>query len=203
MSRVRRKPGIKESRRKNIFMKQVRFFLFVIAANLSFVINSYSQTDGMDADEQYCRANLAFTNPMLLGVNEFNYARCVRSENYLEPDKRGAKVVINGVDFLDDGRNNDLIANDGILTSNQLYSYSKGSIILQAGQYRLSANNFILTDPIFAYTRQIAPDRIKISCKFVWVRCSSWPQEYRQICYRMCWPFNGHFQIAECTVSYE
>lgn len=184
-------------------MKQVPFFLFLVVTNLLLVKASYSQNDNMDADEEYCRANIAFSNPMILGVTDKNYAHCIRSQNYAEPDKPAGKIVINGVDFLDDGRNNDLIANDGIMTSNQLFTYSKGDVILFPGQYRLSKSNLILYDSIFRHGSQVEPDKFKLSCKFVWVKCSSWPQEYQRICLRLCWPFTGNFEVTECEFTYE
>lgn len=184
-------------------MKGVRYFLFAILINGIFVGNSYSQGDEIDSDEQYCRENMAFMNPMYLGINESNYARCVRAQNYLEPEKRPGRVVINGVDFLDDGRNNDLVAHDGILTSNHVYGYSKGSAILQPGQYRPVTNDFILYDVIFNHQSRITTDKIKITCKWVWVKCNSWPQELQQLCYRICWPFNGSFELKECEIEWD
>jgi hypothetical protein len=182
-------------------MRLCKIFLSVMVTNL-IVASVYSQSDGMDPDEQYCRANIAYSSPMILGVDESNYARCVRGKNYLEPGRTPSRVVINGVDFVDDGQNNDIKANDGILTSTQLFPYAKGGKVLSPGEYQ-AKSNLVIIDPIFEHTGKIGPDRIKVTIKFVWVKCTSWPQEYQQICYRLCRPFNGSLELTEVTITFE
>lgn len=177
--------------------------IFLSVLGFSFLsLNSYSQAGDSSDDESYCRANIAFQNPMVLGVTESGYAKCIKSQNYLDPGKPGKRVVINGDEFSDDGRNHDLADGDGILTSTQLFNYDKGEIPVPRGQYRLSNSNLILYDNEFKHSGKIEANRITVSCKFTWVKCSSWPREYQELCYRLCWPFKGNFEVTECSFGW-
>ena len=169
---------------------------------------SHAQTDDTPDYEAYSRAHMALTNFKMLGINTNQFAKCVESVNYLDPSNRHKLVIIEGVQFADDGNNYDLKANDGILTSVQLSDYTKESKRIPAGIYQPVKNNAIVYDAIFLHADKVSgnslqPDGFSISCKLIWVKCSSWPIPYRQFCRDFSWPFNGGFEIAECTFKFD
>lgn len=167
----------------------------------------YAQDQESGEFEKYCKENIAFTNFRLLGINRNQYAKCVESVNYADPDKRHKLVTIDGVLFTDDGKNYDLVANDGTLTSNTLFTYARGEEILAAGEYRVVKNNMTIYDAGFLHQDKLnttmKPSGWEISCKFKWVSCSSWPPALQQLCFDLSWPFRGGFEITECTVVYK
>ena len=164
-----------------------------------FQLNGWSQSGDTGDDESYGRANLAFSGFSLLGISETAYTRAVKCQNYLEPERRSRKLLINGEEFLDDGVGNDRVANDGILTSTNVYTYKKGELPRPIGFYT-PVNKLLLADESFRHHKGILPDFITIKCKFFWVSCLSWPVHLRDLCYRLAWPFDGFFEVRECEV---
>jgi hypothetical protein len=192
---------------KNLFKLIMLLISFEMISEKSF-----SQVIGPADDESYCKANIAYTDFQLLGVTSAQYAKCVRAVNYLEPGKTGKRVSINGTDFIDDGLNNDLVANDGILTSTVLSRYSSNVMPLPVGIYQDIKNKTTVFDDSFAHVSKlnqsgsgkgIELNKFKISCKFVWVSCNSWPENMRSICFSFSWPFTGYFAVSECEVGLE
>ncbi|MBK7562506.1 MAG: hypothetical protein IPP43_04860 [Chitinophagaceae bacterium] len=184
-----------------------KIVIFITVLSL-VTYQSYSQADGTPDYEEYSRAHMALTNFKMLGINKNQFAKCVESVNYLDPSKRHRLTIIEGVQFADDGKNFDLIANDGIMTSVQLSDYTKESVVLPTGIYLPVMNNTIVYDSHFLHVDQISgksqqPEGFSISCKLNWVKCSAWPIPYRQFCRDFSWPFNGGFEIVECTLKFE
>lgn len=177
---------------------------FVILSSFSY--SSYSQTDDTQDWETYSRTNIAFTNFKMLGVNKNQFAKCVESVNYLDATKRHKLVIIEGVQFADDGNINDLIANDGILTSAVLTNYSIGVPTIPVGEYRKIKNDMLVYDAAFSHfgknSNSPQTEGWGISCKLKWVKCSSWPVPLQSICRDLSWPFNGGFELTECTISW-
>ena len=180
----------------------MKLFVMLMAAILVIEHHGWSQGTDPDQDETYSRANIAFSGFSVLGISDQAYTRAVKSENYLDPEKRHRKLLINGEEFLDDGRGNDRAGNDGILTSTSVYEYKKGMIPWPVGVYT-PVNRLVLTDEGFRYGKAISPDKIIIKCKFLWVSCESWPPEYRQVCRQISWPFNGIFEVKECEITWQ
>jgi hypothetical protein len=192
-------------------MKNLFKLLIVIISFELIPEKSYSQVIGPENEESYCKANIAYTDFQLLGVSSAQYAKCVKAVNYLEPGKTGKRVTINGTDFVDDGLNNDLVANDGILTSTVLSRYSSGVMPLPVGIYQNIKNQTTVFDNSFAHVSKInqsgtgkgaGMDKFIFKCKFVWTSCNSWPENIRSLCFSTSWPFHGYFAISECEVGW-
>lgn len=184
--------------------KTVLFFTIVSLVTYQ----SNAQSDDTLDYEEYSRAHIALTNFKMLGINKNQFAKCVESVNYLDPSKRHKLAIIEGVHFADDGKNFDLKANDGIMTAVQLSNYASGSVMVPPGIYQPVKNNTIVYDSYFLHVDQIygksqQPEGFSISCKLNWVKCSAWPIPYRQFCRDFSWPFNGGFEIVECTIKFE
>ncbi len=166
---------------------------------------TFSQDDQLGEFEAYGKANIAFTNFKLLGVSNTEFAKCVESINFLDASKTLRVVMIEGVGYADDGINYDLVANDGILTSTVLFKYTKDSPIVDIGEYRMSKNNATIFDVAFRH-KDLIDSQMKslgfsISCKFIYVPCSSWPPQIQKLCRQLSWPFTGGFNVLECTIG--
>lgn len=163
-----------------------------------------AQNNVGDTEDDYSRAHIAYSGFSVLGINTTQYARAVKCDNYLEPDKKHRRLLIEGEEYLDNGEGNDLVAHDGILTSVNIFSYPKGSVAVVPGQYREVGGGAILYDPGFLHTDRIESSRFKIKfgCKMKWIKCSSWPS-HQEICRRLSWPFTGYFEIVECDIELE
>jgi len=192
---------------KNLFKLALLIISFGLISEKSF-----SQVISPQDEESYCKANIAFTDFQVLGVTSTQHAKCVRAINYLEPGKTGKRVTINGTDFVDDGLNYDLVANDGILTSTVLSRYPSDIMPLPVGVYQDIKNKTTVFDNSFAHVgklnepgtgKEIEPDRFKISCTFSWVSCNSWPENIRSLCFSTSWPFTGYFTVTQCEVTIE
>lgn len=182
-------------------MKLLKGFALLLAICLTEK-TSFSQGTDTLSDEQYCRANIAVTEFKKLGVSETGFAKCAVLTNFLEAEKKPKVISIAGEKFFDDGKNHDLVAGDGVLTSEKIFAYPKGEVIVPVGRYGQSNNNIIYDDG-FTHAGKINPNKIKISCKWVWVKCSSWPAPIQELCYEFCWPFTGSWELTECTIVYE
>lgn len=166
---------------------------------------TYAQTDSRDM-EAYSRQNIAFTNAQILGINRKEYAQCIQSVNYHDPSVTHKYVTINGIRFSDDGKNNDLVGGDGILTSEKSLPYQTYNTPLDPGQYRQVTTPIRLTDKAFTHnpiqSNGLQGDGISISCTFKWKKCTSWPQHLISLCETFSWPFTGGFEILECKVIF-
>ena len=191
---------------KNLF----KLVLLIISFGL-ISEKSFSQVISPPDEEAYCKANIAFTDFQLLGVTSTQHAKCVRAVNYLEPGKTGKRVTINGTDFVDDGLNYDLAANDGILTSTVLSKYSSDAMPLPVGVYQDIKNKTIVFDNSFAHAskinepgagKEIETDGLKIVCTFVWTSCNSWPENIRSLCFSTSWPFHGYLTLTQCEFGW-
>ncbi|HMK25994.1 MAG TPA: hypothetical protein VK483_08200 [Chitinophagaceae bacterium] len=191
---------------KNLFKLALLIISFGLISKKSF-----SQVISPQDEESYCKANIAFTDFQLLGVTSTQHAKCLRAVNYLEPGKTGKRVTINGTDFVDDGLNYDLVANDGILTSTVLSKYSSDVMPLPVGVYQDIKNKTTVFDNNFAHASKlnesgagkgVEMDKFKFVCKFVWVSCNSWPENIRSLCFSTSWPFMGYFAVTECEVGW-
>ena len=189
------------------------FFKFALLIIFLVLISekSFSQVISPPDEEAYCKANIAFTDFQLLGVTSTQHAKCVRAVNYLEPGKTGKRVTINGIDFVDDGRNYDLVANDGILTSTVLSKYSSDAMPLPVGIYQDIKNKITVFDDSFAHVSKINEpvtakgigiDKLILHCTFVWVSCNTWPPEIRSLCFSTSWPFMGYLTLTQCEVGW-
>lgn len=173
----------------------------LLTANYVFFTNAgLAQVADQDPDEVYCRTHISYSGFCQLGISQTTYAKAMKSQNHFEPDKKTHKFVIDGEEYLDNGEGNDLVRDDGILTSVVTYNYAKGESIIPVGQYRQNGNHLVLTDPLFSHTGSISPDFIRVSCEMIWVSCSSWPQQYRQVCLDFSWPFRGYLHATRCRV---
>lgn len=184
-----------------------KYFLFglgaILFASLSF--QAFSQNDIGDDMESYWKKNIAISKFKILGVNQKQYAKCLETENYFEPDKNLKFLLLDKTSFADDGQGYDLKAGDGILTSNQLFAYTSNSYVLQ-GSYQASPDHdAILADEQFAHqTNNGLAEKFKIifSCKFKWVPCSEMSYWQAIACNAMGWP-HGSFRITECELKIE
>lgn len=180
-------------------------FTIIILSFISY--QSHSQSEDTQDYETYSKANIALTSFKILGINNNQFAKCVESINYLEPSKKHKLVIIEGVQFLDDGNNYDLLANDGIMTSIVLFSYSEEATIIPATEYQKLKKDYIFYDSAFLYKATVnntpQTEGWGISCKLKWVKCSAWPPPYQSICRQFSWPFNGGFELTECTITWD
>ena len=162
-----------------------------------------AQSDEEEDYGNYCRENIALTQFRLLGVDEVSYAKCVSSENFLEPGRRLPTVNIDGTLYVDDGTKNDLVAGDGVMTSVDRYKYESASQHIQPGQYQPTGPDNYVVDEAFRHSEKVgeAGRGLIISCRFRWVRCRDMPQPDRFICFAGGWPY-GSFQLVECTFGF-
>ncbi len=185
---------------KKIVMSILQTLLFV-----SFSIITFSQDDTGYGQEAYVKTNIAFSKFKLLGVSSRQYAKCLESINYHEPGKKLKFMVIEQIDFADDGRNYDLVAHDGILTSSIAFSYSAGSDIIPQGTYQntLSHDSFVF-DESFSHQAQInAAATSARGCRFKWVSCSQMTNPSQQfLCNWAGWPY-GSLVLTGCFTGFE
>ncbi|HLP63210.1 hypothetical protein [Flavobacterium sp.] len=89
-------------------------------------------------------------------------ARSITLSNFNESYKLLSVYVLNGVDFTDDGKYNDLRAGDGIYTSVQLLPNPRGTS---------SVGSYLISDD-FKYMENLisSTSKIKIGCKIRHVR---------------------------------
>lgn len=162
----------------------------------------HAQDDTIEDWGSYVKSNIAVSKFRILGVTPKQYAKCLETENFYEPEKRLKFLVIGKTTFTDDGQGYDLKADDGILTSNQLFYYSSRANLLP-GEYKETPDfNELLADEEFAY-RPETTEKLIIRCKFKWTKCKdlSTPQQ-ALICQIAGWPFGG-FEILECEITFE
>lgn len=184
-----------------------KYFLFGLCAILltSLSFQAYSQNDSGDDMESYWKKNIAISKFKILGVNQKQYAKCLETENYFEPDKKLKFLIIDKTSFADDGQGYDLNAGDGILTSNQLFSYTGNGYVLQGSYQESPDHNSILADEHFEYHNNASlAEKLKIiiGCKFKWVPCSQMSYWQAVACNAMGWP-HGSFRITECELKIE
>ncbi len=188
-------------------MKKVLNSGLLVLMLISVFTFGYSQGDGVSEEENYVKRNIALTKFKVLGVNVKQYAKCLESVNYLDADKKLKFTMIERTDFGDDGRNYDLVANDGILTSTTLFTYDADTEVVQAGAYKIGASHdsFVIDDS-FAHQAEIGSGgkfKIIIGCKFKWVTCSQMTNPGNQyLCNWAGWPY-GSFQVTECEFKVE
>jgi hypothetical protein len=178
--------------------------LFIVVSILSGT--AHSQQGGVLNSDTYCKANVGLSNFKLLGVSPSQYAKCLEAKNYLEEAKKVKMVTIDGVDFVDNGENYDLVANDGILTSKSLFKYEGTGTAIGVGQYKNTKDNQLVYDISFAHLSKIQSGglsgKLSVACNFAWVNCNSWPQAYQSICNSITWPFSGYLSITNCRITW-
>ena len=154
--------------------------------------------------ETYVKRNIALTKFKVLGVNSKQYAKCAESVNFLETEKKLRYTVIDRVEFADDGANYDLVANDGIMTSRTLFTYSEGTAAVDAGRYTTPQNEVFVYDTQFAYsgTGRAGGPSLGITCDLRWRECSSWPSNLQSICREFSWPFTGYLEATNCRITF-
>ena len=186
--------------------KSIKILSFIILWSIGSY-QAFSQNDQLAEFEAYGKAHIAFTNFKLLGVSISEFAKCVESINYLDPSKTLRIAKIDGVFFADDGNNYDLVANDGILTSMVLFKYAMATQIVEIGDYRMIKNNTTIYDVDFKHKEMIDSQMksigFSITCKFVYVPCSSWPPPIQRLCMQFSWPFVGSYEVTECEIKFE
>jgi len=183
---------------KNVL--QIAFILVVLVFNSNY---SFAQTDDEKGGEAYSRANIAFTNFRLLGVNASEYVKCVESVNFPEPSKRHKLIIIGEEIFTDDGQHYDLRANDGILTSTGLSKYHESITPIEPGKYRNAKQDIIIYDESFVHIKNpgIAA-KLKIECNLIWVPCSQMTGAQQALCNIIGWPW-GIFILKDCKITWE
>jgi hypothetical protein len=163
-----------------------------------------AQVDVNDAGS-YFKTNVAISKFRILGINQKQYAKCVETENFLEPEKRLKFLVIDKTSFADDGQGYDLKADDGVLTSNQLFNYTENRFVAVNSYQESPDYNSILADEHFAFYDNGSHSgkfKIIIGCKFKWVPCSQMSYFQAIACNAVGWPW-GSFMITECEVKIE
>jgi hypothetical protein len=160
------------------------------------------EVTGQSFDEEYFKRNAALTDLARLGVNDEGYARCVTSINLRDTENNAKMVTLDETEFRDDGQNNDLRANDGILTSVKLFAYSKGESTLPAGVYQKTPDDYIVHDEIFEHlgSGRLPLPKISVSCKITVRGCGDFPEPQRTLCYQAGPPY-VHFQFHGCHLS--
>lgn len=168
----------------------------------SFTTVLHAQDDTVDDWGSYVKSNVAVSKFRILGVTPKQYAKCLETENYFEPEKKLKFLVIDKTIFSDDGQGYDLKADDGILTSNQLFYYSGRSRVIP-GDYKESPDyNQLLAADEFVYRPELT-EKLIIRCKFKWNKCKDFPTPQQVlICQIAGWPFGG-FEILECEITFE
>lgn len=184
-----------------------KYLLFGLGAILlsGLSIISFSQDGSGDDLETYVKANIAISKFKILGVNQKQYAKCLETENYLEPEKKLKFLIIDKTSFADDGNGYDLTAGDGILTSNELFSYTGNSYVLQGSYKESPDHDAILADEQFAHhaSKGLAEKlKITIGCKLKWVTCNEMSYWQAVACNAMGWPHGG-FRLTECEFKIE
>lgn len=149
-----------------------RRILVAVLLGIFFIVEeAYGQDDGSADLEKYIKSNIALGDGRVLGVSSTNYVRCLQSVNYAEPGKRLSSVEIDRVVYMDDGTGYDLVAEDGIMTSNVPFSYQEYEKPVPIGEYRLVKDNFVVHDPLFEHDfgGRIV---VEIACDVSLVTCS-------------------------------
>lgn len=177
-------------------MKKFIFLSIGFIFSAACAIKAGAQDNNADDIENYVKSNVALTKFKVLGVTKKQYAKCLEAVNYLEPDKKPGMVIIGKTYFADDGKGYDLIANDGVLTSNELFPYS-GAVYAPGTYHETPDYNVIVADEIFAHRSQLSELTIKIGCKLKWVKCRDMPHPHDLLCKTMGWPYGG-FELVEC-----
>jgi hypothetical protein len=171
------------------------------AATFFTCVDTFAQAEDSDV-EIYLKENTAFTNLKGLGVNKAQYAQCVESVNYLEPAKKARVLVVDKVEYRDDGLLYDLISGDGILTSTMLFNYAAGETPITPGQYVNNKENVLVIDPAFAFRSATGKwPHLEIVCDFYFERCSSLTEPARSICNSFGFPF-GNWVLKNCKVKF-
>ena len=180
-------------------MKTIR--LMTVIALISFMkTNARAQNDADVYNEAYARAHIAYTDFMKLGITSTTYAKCITVSNFYEQGKIFCIASFNGEEFRDDGKGNDKMSGDGILTSIKTTPYEKGSTVAGVGSYFSSPGKYLLCDPGFIHTSSV-PEmflRIKVDCDIEWVNCNTWPANLQSLCLELSWPFSGYFTNRGC-----
>lgn len=172
----------------------------------AFISPVFSQADlSSDAQsyENYVRSNIAISKFKVLGVNRKQYAKCLQTENFLEPESQLKYVVIDKTTFADDGNGYDLKAGDGILTSTELFTYTKGAPV-EGGTYQETAEyHTIITDPLFEHTSEAGrSSSIGIKCKTKFVPCNQLSEPAHQwLCNWAGWPY-GEIIFYDCQIDF-
>ena len=149
-----------------------------------------------DPDETYVKQNIGLTNFKILGISRKQYAKCLESMNFLEPQKKLRYTVTEKVEFADDGQGYDLVANDGIMTSKVLFYYEQGTPYADPGQYLSPKENPFVHDRLFAHTT--SKISVSVDCDVRWIKCSEWPSNLQNICKSFSWPFKGYLDFSNC-----
>lgn len=187
-------------------MKKISKLLLCTVALIGFCLIGQAQNSSDISNEAlYVKRNVAMTHFKFLGINAKQYAKCLETVNYLEPEKRIRLVMIDREEYADDGQGFDLVANDGILTSKQAVNYSTGQTVIAIGHYTPALNNPLVHDPLFAHTDRVngvmGKFGIKIKCNVSWESCNDWPPHLQQLCKDITWPFSGGLSITKCSVE--
>jgi hypothetical protein len=177
--------------------------LAVIGTALT-VLQGYGQSGTLAADGDYFKRHTALTDFVKLGVNDAGYAKCVTNINFRDPENTVKMVTMNSEDFRDDGQYYDLRANDGILTSVTLTSYSKGENPIPAGQYEKLQEEYLVHDELFEHlaTGRLFP-KLSLTCRVRSVHCEEFSEPGRSLCYRLGPPYR-HLDFYDChfTISW-
>ncbi len=160
---------------------------------------AFSQDDFTDSEELYFKKNTALTDFSKIGVNNKQYAKCLKNVNFLEPGNTMNITIVGKTEFRDDGRNYDLAADDGILTSTTLFLYDEGETVLPAGGIEMNKQEYLLHDEIFEHTGRF-PIKFHISCKTKWVPCNQLPYPMSTVCNEMGPPY-GLLVFYDCIVG--
>ena len=168
------------------------------------LFSTVSAQDDIVDEGSYFKANVAVTKFRVLGINEKQYARCLETENFLEADKKLKFLVIDKTSFADDGQGYDLKADDGILTSNQLFNYTNNRFVTPNTYQESPDYNSILADELFRHHEDGNAGKFKIiiGCKFKWVPCSQMNYWQALACNAMAPPY-GSFVVSECEIRIE
>lgn len=160
--------------------------------------------DDITDEGNYFKSNVAVTKFRILGINDKQYAKCVETENFLDPDKKLRFLVIGKTSFADDGQGYDLVAGDGILTSNQVFNYTNNRFVTPNTYQESPDYNSILADELFRHHEDGTAGKFKIiiSCKFKWVPCSQMSYWQAMACNAMAPPY-GSFVVTECEIKIE
>lgn len=165
--------------------------------------DSMAQDDSDVYNEAYARAHIAYTDFMRLGVSNNAFVKCVKAVNYFESGIVPKIVNINGEEFRDDGLNYDLKASDGVLTSSKATPYEKDNPVIAIGTYQISSIGKTLYNDGFLHENSVnRASAFIIKCTWVWVSCYTWPENIRELCFRMSWPFYGYWEVKECTLGW-
>lgn len=166
---------------------------------------AYSQGESAVDDENYVKSNIAVTKFKLLGVNARQYVKCIETVNFFEADKKLRFLVIDNISFADNGLKYDLVADDGILTSTEVFTYAAGTRAIPTGMYQNTSghDSFVFDESFAHYEKTGSFNKLIIGCKFKWVPCSQMTNPAQQfLCNWAGWP-RGSFTISECEVKWE